>query len=430
MTPTDAVRQGPFPTTIPIEEYRNRAQAWLAQRLQPVSRADKVGVDAQWGEGSDDVSVFHRLLFEDEAELLRKVSEWHQARCDAGFGAITWPVELGGAGLSHAHHRAYEEVEAGYVTPDSHETFSVTTGLVAPTINIFGTEEQRSRFVRRFLRAEELCCQLFSEPGAGSDLAGLGTSAVRDGDDWVVNGQKVWTSGAQFSQWGELLARTDPGAPKHAGLTAFMVAMDMPGVEVRPIKQMSGGSSFNEVFFSDARIPDNLRLGDVGSGWKVGLTTLGFERGGSGSGRSVGGSWEQLLGLAQRLGRTDDPWVRQRLMEVYSGERVREYVRMWAASRAAAGHAPGPEGSIGKLAWTIGLTRIGEVAAELLGARLTADTGDWGTYAWNDHILGAPGYRIAGGSDEIQRNIIAERVLGLPAEIRVDRGMPWSAIPR
>ena len=426
MTTTDAVRHDdPFPAGISVEEYEAHADAWLAERL-PLARHD----EGTWGEGSDDVSVFHRLGFDDEAELLRTVSAWHQSRCDAGFGAITWPVELGGAGLSAEHQRAYERVEARYVTPESHETFSVTTGLVAPTVNLFGTPEQRDRFVRRFLRAEELCCQLFSEPGAGSDLAGLGTSAVRDGDEWVVNGQKVWTSGAQFSAWGELLARTDPAAPKHAGMTAFLVPMDLPGIEVRPIKQMSGGSSFNEVFFTDVRLPDDLRLGDVGAGWKVGLTTLGFERGGSGSGRSVGGSWERLLGLAQWLGRTGEPLVRQQLMEVFIADRVRHYVRLSAAGRAAAGHAPGPEGSIGKLAWATGLARIGEVAAELLGPRLTADTGEWGTYAWNDHLLGAPGYRIAGGSDEVQRNIIAERVLGLPADVRVDRGVPWTAIPR
>jgi len=425
MTTTHAVGHAPFPTDMPVADYEARAEEWLAGRRQPVPDGTLL-----WSEGSDDVSVFHRLSFDDEAALLQRVSAWHQKKCDAGFGAITWPVEMGGAGLSAEHQRAYERVEDRYETPDSHETFSVTTGLVAPTVDLYGTPEQRERFVRRFLRAEELCCQLFSEPRAGSDLAGLGTSAVRDGDEWVVNGQKVWTSGAQYSQWGELLARTDPIAPKHAGITAFLVPMDTPGVEVRPVKQMSGGSSFNEVFFSDARIPDSLRLGDVGAGWKVGLTTLGFERGGSGSGRNVGGSWLRLLGLAQWLGRSGEPIVRQRLAEVYIADRIREFGRLRAASAAEAGRAPGSEGSIGKLAWATGLTRTGNVAAMLLGARLTADTGDWGTYAWNDHVLGAPGYRIAGGSDEIQRNIIAERVLGLPGEVRVDRGLPWSQVPR
>ncbi len=283
--------------------------------------------------------------------------------------------------------------------------------------------------MRRFLRAEELCCQLFSEPGAGSDLAGLATRAERDGDDWVLNGQKVWSSGAQFAEWGELIARTDPSLPKHAGMTAFLIPLDAPGVQIRPIRQMSGGSSFNEVFLTDVRIPDDLRLGAVGQGWKVALTTLGFERGGSGN-RGVGGSWERLLGLARWLGRTGDPVVRQQLASVYIHQQVRRMNAARVAAATAAGQPPGPEGSIGKLLWVAGMTEIGEVAASLLGARLIADTGEWGTFAWNDHLLGAPGYRIAGGSDEIQRNIIAERVLGLPGDVRVDRDVPWREIPR
>jgi alkylation response protein AidB-like acyl-CoA dehydrogenase len=251
---------------------------------------------------------------------------------------------------------------------------------------------------------------------------------VRDGDEWVINGQKVWSSGAQFSAWGELIARSDPDEAKHAGLAAFLVPMDAPGVEVRPIRQMSGGSSFNEVFFTDVRLPDTLRLGDVGAGWKVALTTLGFERGGTGA-RGVGGSWERLLGLARWLERTGDPVTRQRLASVYVTQRVRGFNAGRAAAAVAGGAPPGPEGSIGKLQWVQGLTAIGEVAAWMLGPRLTADAGEWGTYAWVDHVLGAPGYRIAGGSDEIQRNIIAERVLGLPGEPRADRG-PWRDIPR
>jgi alkylation response protein AidB-like acyl-CoA dehydrogenase len=204
--------------------------------------------------------------------------------------------------------------------------------------------------------------------------------------------------------------------------------MDAPGVEIRPIKQMSGGSSFNEVFFSDVRIPDSLRLGPVGDGWKVALTTLGFERGGTG-GRGVGGSWERLLGLARWLERTGEPVMRQKLMSVYTNQRVQGLNRARANALADSGRPPGPEGSVGKLMWVQGLNQIAQVAAELLGPRITADTGEWGTFAWNDHLLGAPGYRIAGGSDEIQRNIIGERVLGLPAEPRADRG-PWRSVPR
>ena len=407
-----------------VESFAASARSWLAARLPPADPEHQA-----WGDGSDDVSVFHRLSFSDEKALLDRAMAWQQEKFDAGYGAISWPAEYGGAGLTAAHEQAFNEAETDFVVPEGHETFAVTTHLVAPTIRIFGTAAQQTRFVRRFLRAEELCCQLFSEPGAGSDLAGLATRAVRDGDDWVLNGQKVWSSGAQFAGWGELIARTDPAVPKHAGMTAFLVPLGAPGVQIRPIRQMSGGSSFNEVFLSDVRVSDDLRLGAVGQGWKVALTTLGFERGGSGN-RGVGGSWERLLGLARWLDRTGDPIVRQQLASVYTHQRIRQMNAARIAAATAAGQPPGPEGSIGKLLWVAGMTEIGEVAAGLLGPRLMADTGEWGTYAWNDHVLGAPGYRIAGGSDEIQRNIIAERVLGLPGDVRVDRDIPWRDISR
>jgi alkylation response protein AidB-like acyl-CoA dehydrogenase len=411
--------------TVPsVESFAAAARAWLAARL-PLAGQEHVA----WGEGSDDVSVFHRLSFAEEKALLERAMAWQQEKYDAGYGAISWPAGDGGAGLTVAHEQAFSEAEAEFAVPEGHETFAVTTHLVAPTIRIFGTAAQQSRFVRRFLRAEELCCQLFSEPGAGSDLAGLATRAVRDGNEWVLNGQKVWSSGAQFAGWGELIARTDPNVPKHAGMTAFLVPLDALGIQIRPIRQMSGGSSFNEVFLSDVRVSDDLRLGAVGQGWKVALATLGFERGGSGN-RGVGGSWERLLGLARRLGRTGDPVVRQQLASVYIHQQVRQMNAARIAAATAAGQPPGPEGSIGKLLWVAGMTEIGQVAASLLGPRLIADTGEWGTYAWNDHVLGAPGYRIAGGSDEIQRTIIAERVLGLPGDVRVDRDVPWRDIPR
>ena len=248
----------------------------------------------------------------------------------------------------------------------------------------------------------------------------------------MVNGQKVWSSGAQFSEWGELIARTDPDVPKHKGMTAFIVPLDHPGVEVRPIKQMSGGSSFNEVFFNDARFSDDLRLGPVGEGWKVALTTLGFERDhsdDSGGGGGVGGSWPHVLATAQALGKTGDPVIRQHLMDVYIHSRVESFVNRRAADLAKGG-TPGPEGSLTKLVWTEQMTRISNMIGLLLGPSLIADTDTWGTYEWGEHVLGAPGYRIAGGSDEVQRNIIGERVLGLPGEPRVDKGVAWKDVPR
>jgi alkylation response protein AidB-like acyl-CoA dehydrogenase len=409
-----------------LASYRARCRDWLSSQLKP---RPAEAADVPWGTGSDDVSVFHALSLGEERDLIERAMKWQQVKCDADYGAIAWPEEYGGAGLPAAYEDAFAEEEAAFETPASHEIFSVTVRLIAPTIKEFGTDRQRERFIRRFVRAEALCCQLFSEPGAGSDLATLGTRAVRDGDQWVVNGQKVWSSGAQFSAWGELIARTDPDVPKHAGLTAFIVPLDADGVEVRPIRQMSGGTSFNEVFFTDVRIPDEQRLGDVGAGWRVALTTLGFERAGSGR-RKVGGSWEQVMALARWQDRTDDPIVRQRLSELYSNLRVTALVRQRSAAQAARGVTPGPEASIGKLRWTQDLTRMSDVVSHLLGPRLTADTGEWGTYAWTAHVLGAPGYRIAGGSDEIQRNIVGERVLGLPAEPRVDRDVPWASIAR
>jgi alkylation response protein AidB-like acyl-CoA dehydrogenase len=411
--------------TLPgVEEFTKVAAGWLAERVPPRPHAQD-----EWGVGSDDVSVFHNLSYEQERKLLDRAMAWQQEKFDAGYGAIGWPAEFGGAGLSVAHERAFARLEAGYSTPDRHETFSVTVGLIAPTVRLLGTPDQQDQFVRRFLRAEELCCQLFSEPGAGSDLAGLSTRAVREGDVWVVNGQKVWSSGAQFAQWGELIARTDPDVQKHAGMTAFLVPMGAPGVEVRPIRQMSGGTSFNEVFFQDVRIPDSLRLGEVGEGWSVALTTLGFERNHSGGGLEAGGSWEQVAALARWLGRTDDAVIRQRLAAAYTRQKVRHWTLARGEAAARDGAAPGPEGSLGKQMWVNELREIGDLAASLLGPRITADTGEWGTYAWIAHLLGAPGYRIAGGSDEVQHNIIAERVLGLPGEPRLDRG-PWRDIPR
>lgn len=401
-----------------LDTWTKQARTWLEDNAEP--RPASSG-QPDWGVGDFDVSVFHDLTFEEERQLLRACMEWHQRKFDAGYGAITWPAEFGGADLPARYARAFRLEEGQFRIPHGHETFGVTTSLIAPTVARFGNAEQRAAFVRKLLRAEELCCQLFSEPDAGSDLAGLKCRAERHGDSWVVNGQKVWSSGAQFSAWGQLIARTDASAPKHAGLTAFLMPMDLEGIEVRPIRQMSGGSSFNEVFLSDVVVPDSLRLGDVGAGWQVALTTLSFERQGSADGESerhVGGSWPQLLGLAQWLGATDDPLVRQELADVYIRQVVLSLTARRAIDAALANEAPGPEGSIGKLLWTVLLSRTGEVAGRLLGARLTADSGEWGTYRWNDHILGAPGYRIAGGSDEIQRNIIGERVLGLPREPR------------
>ena len=425
-------------TTPTLDEFTAEAGAWLdgnAKRRHESGGSDRAhpGEPDAWGAGEFSVAVFHALSFAQERGLLDEITAWHRQKADRGYHAITWPVAFGGLGLPKEYARAFSRLENGYETPTRHETFSVTTGLIAPTVARFGTPEQQARFVSMFLRTDALCCQLFSEPGAGSDLASLACRAHLDGDEWVVNGQKVWSSGAQFSQWGELIARTDPDVAKHRGMTAFLVPMDLPGIEIRPIRQMSGGSSFNEVFFTDVRLPDRLRLGDVGDGWNVALTTLGFERDHSSSGGGsarLGGSWSKLLATATALDRMDDPGVRDHLVRCFIHMRLEGFVNRRAADLRAAGAPPGPEGSLGKLLWTEGMNRMTEAVSSVLGARLTADTGEWGTFAWGEHVLGAPGYRIAGGSDEIQRNIIGERVLGLPGEPRVDKNLSWKDTPR
>jgi alkylation response protein AidB-like acyl-CoA dehydrogenase len=414
---------------ISVDAFAAEAAAWLAVNATP--RRASTGDGVRWGEGDFDVAVFHDLSFDEERALLERIVGWLARKAERGYHAIAWPIEHGGLGLSRAHARAFARLERAYESPGRHEVIGVTTNLIANTVNLFGTEEQKHRFIGPLLSAEEIACQLFSEPGAGSDLAGLACRAERDGHQWVINGQKVWSSGAQFSQWGELIARTDPDLMKHQGLTAFMLPLDADGVEVRPIRQMSGGSSFCEVFLSDVRIPDSLRLGAVGDGWKVALTTLGFERDHSESGAggaASGGTFSLLKATADVVGVTEDPVVRDRLARMYIQHRVESLTNRRAADLARSG-TPGPEGSLGKILWTENMRMMSDVVSSILGPRLVADTGEWGTYRWGEHVLGAPGYRIAGGSDEVQRNILGERVLGLPKEPRTDAG-PWKDILR
>ncbi len=413
-----------------LDRFLAEARAWLDEHAEPLP--DSSTDELVWGKGDFSVSVFHALSEDDERALINRAQAWTQAKSERGYHAISWPAEFGGLDLPPEFNRAFAALERRYVRPTGHEAHSVTTRLVAPTVRLFGNDDQRRDVLPDLLAARSICCQLFSEPGAGSDLASLGCRADRDGDEWVINGQKVWSSGAQFAQWGELIARSDPDVVKHRGMTAFLIPMNRDGIEIRPIKQMSGGSSFNEVFFNDVRVPDTMRLGPVGEGWKVALTTLGFERDhsdGSGSAR-VGGSWRQLLATARACGVTGDPVHRQRLATAYTHHRVEELVNRRAAAVRRSGGVPGPEGSLGKLLWTNGMALFSDIVSEILGPSLVADTGEWGTYAWGEHLLGAPGYRIAGGSDEVQRNILGERVLGLPSEPRVDKDVSWREVPR
>ncbi|MGE3621433.1 MAG: acyl-CoA dehydrogenase family protein [Acidimicrobiia bacterium] len=365
-------------------------------------------------------ALFHSLDEAAERALVDAAKAWQRTKHAAGYGAIGADPAIGGDGLGPAHRRAFEELEARYATPEVVELVPVSLDLVAPTLGVHGTDEQKARFAAPILRGEILVCQLFSEPGAGSDLAALSCRATRDGNAWTIDGQKVWTSGAHLADHGLLLARTDP-VSKHGGLTAFVVPMDAPGVTVRPIRQLTGGTAFNEVFLDGVRVDDDRRVGAVGDGWSVALTTLAFERARSGRGGDPGGGYAEIAATARRTGRTGDPVVRQLVADVYVREVVQRRYARQVALAADAGVVTA-EGSIVKLLWLRTLGATATAATALAGPHLVAGTGEDRREAWSEHVLGAPGYRIAGGTDEVQRTIIAERLLGLPREPRPPAG--------
>jgi len=394
------------------EAFAADALRFLQEHADP-----KVEMKSGWGEGSDRINLLSEKTKEEAHAELEAAKAWRRTVFDAGFAWITGPPEYGGRGLPASHERRYQALEAQFDVP-SQSPFGIGLGMVAPTILAHATPQVRAAYLPKLWRGDIVACQLFSEPVAGSDLAGLQTRAERDGDEWVVNGQKVWTSGAQHSDIGEIICRTDPDVPKHKGLTGFVVDMHAPGIEVRPLRQMTGGASFNEVFFTDVRIPDDHRLGDVNAGWGVALTTLMNERASIGGGGGGVGqiSNERLMELLRHLGRDTDPVARQRLADVYINTKVSSYTSRRALDRVKAGEAPGPEMSLAKLSLTLNMRRVGDLLSLVLGPKLIADGGEWGTYAWSELVLGIPGMRIAGGTDEVMRNIVGERVLGLPKE--------------
>jgi alkylation response protein AidB-like acyl-CoA dehydrogenase len=401
--------------TITLETFRAQVRAWLRDNAEPrPARSDRA-----WAEGDDRVPVFRNLSTAAERAEIDAVRSWRARKFDAGFASVWFEPEYGGRGLPPSYEAVVAEEEAAFVVPPMHEAVQITTDLIAPTIRAAGTSEQCEQFLPRMLRTDDLWCQLFSEPDAGSDLASVATRAMRDGDEWVITGQKVWTSGAQFADLGYVLCRTDAEAPKHKGLSAFIVDMAAPGVTVRPLRQMSGGASFNEVFFEGVRVRDSARLGAAGEGWRVALTTLGFERvAGSGETGDLMDRFERLVAAARRFERGRDLVVRQLLAGLFMRAKVLELTNLRVRHALRSGVPPGPEGSIGKLSYSAGLTAVSTVASAILGSCLVADTREWGTFAWAEHVCGAPGFRVAGGTDEIQRTIIGERVLGLPSEPR------------
>jgi alkylation response protein AidB-like acyl-CoA dehydrogenase len=360
---------------------------------------------------------------------LERARRWQAAKFDAGFAKVTWEPEYGGRNGTAMQQVIFNQEESRYPVPG--EVFVIGLGMIAPTLRACGTDAQKQRYLTKLLRGEEIWCQLFSEPGAGSDVASLSTSAVRDGDEWVVNGQKVWTSGAQISDFGEIICRTNPDAPKHKGITAFIVDMRAPGVTVKPLRQMNGESAFNEVFFDDVRIPHDHVLGGVDEGWSVAITTLMNERVAIGSGGAAAGGRGTVLDvidLARRRGATDDPVVRQRIARLYTKTRIQKFLSMRTLTAASRGKVPGPEGSIGKLFGAQVFTELGDLALAVVGASGIAGADD--DYRWHEPLLGAPAAHIAGGSDEVMKNIIGERVLGLAGDPRVDKEAPWKDVPR
>jgi alkylation response protein AidB-like acyl-CoA dehydrogenase len=397
---------------VSLEDFLARAEAFLrsaapavgADRLQPEPGAD-----------GDTVTLFRGATVA-EADRAR---DWQRRVFDAGFGWITGPPELGGAGLPARYERAYQQAERRFRVP-SRSPLGVSLGMVFPTLQQFGSDQARRRWLRDLRRGDAVGCQLFSEPGAGSDLAAVSARATfaAGTGQWTVTGQKVWTSGAHYSDIGLLLARSSDRG-RHRNLTAFIVDMHAPGVEVRPLRQMTGGADFNEVFLDGVRVPDEHRLGEVDAGWRVALATLMYERGAIG-GTGVGGSGlfrlERLIAWLRDLGCEQDPAVRQAFARVHAGLTAAKAMRARAETAAKAGAPPGPEMSLSKLALTSNLALLSELMGVALGPKLLADTGQRGTFSWSEFVLGVPGMRLGGGTDEIQRDIIAHRVLGLPRE--------------
>ncbi len=377
-----------------VEDFRAGFRDWLEQELS----GDYAELRGAGGPGREHEAFAERLA-------------WERHMAAHGWTCVGWPEEHGGRGASlEAQIALHEE----YALADAPARVNhIGEQLLGPTLIGFGTEEHKSRFLEPIRRVEELWCQGYSEPGAGSDLAGVRTRARLgdDGTEWIVDGQKTWTSLAHEAQWCFVLARTGPGSRRHAGLSYLLVPLDQPGVEVRPIVQLTGTSEFNEVFFDGARTPASYVVGDVGDGWRVAMATLGFERGISTVGQQIGFRRElqELIALAGRTGALDDPLLHDRL------------ARAWTGLQAMAGNARrGVDPSVAKLYWAAWHRGLGELAMDVCGAASTVAEGEpYELDQWQRLFLFSRADTIYAGSDEIQRNIIAERLLGLPKEVRV-----------
>ena len=390
--------------------FREEARAWLAENVPTEEEFEGLN-------------------------LMARAKLWQKRKHDAGWACIRWPKEYGGRGASAIESVIWNQ-EEGRFGPLPGGVFAIGQGMAAPTLMAWATEEQKRRYLPKLASGEEIWCQLFSEPAGGSDLAALRTKAEKDGDDWVVNGQKIWTSGAHYSDYGILVVRTDAELPKHKGLSYFFLSMKSPGVETKPIKQLSGDSDFNEVYFTDVRIPDSQRLGDVGQGWQVSITTLMNERLAIGAGGGRGGEFRSLVELAQTVTIDDRPAiensaVRAKLADWHCRRAGLKYTGYRALSALSRGETPGPENSIGKLVAAPMAQDMASFAMDLMemsGAVWEDDAADPAAM-FPLSFMAIPGMRIAGGTDEIMANIIAERVLGMPQEPRLDKGIPFNEVP-
>lgn len=407
-----------------------------------MSAADTVAAATEAG-SADEHLVIDKV---DELLALRppattEATEFLGAQFDAGLAFVHFPPGYGGLGMSRKLQPLVFDRLRAAGAPFPAARNAIGYGMAAPTIVTLGTEAQKARYLRPLFTCEEIWCQLFSEPGAGSDVASLAARAIRDGDEWLLTGQKVWTTLAHTSRFGMVLARTDPEAEKHKGLTYFVVDMTAPGVEVRPLRQMTGDAEFNEVYFTDVRIPDSERLGGTGEGWRGAIVTLMNERvsiGGAVAPRGSGPIGSALQLWKQRPADGQDPARRDRLMQLWVQAEVQRLTNVRAAANSLLG-TPGPEGSVAKLAYAELNKRIYEFSLDLLGpAGMLYDTYEM-RRPEGAGGLGGPVPRmflrsransIEGGTSEVMRNILGERVLGLPGDVRTDKGVPWSQVPR
>jgi len=388
-------------------DFRERVRAFLLERCQ--RRVDSRGTPML--DDREAAMTFQRRLF------------------DAGLAGLTVPLEYGGQGLSRRYQEIFNEEAVDFYLPIG--LYTITLGMCVPVLLEHGRDDQRRRHIPNMLAGHEIWCQMFSEPNAGSDVASLQMRAVRDGDEWIINGQKVWTSSAHYASFGMCVTRTDVDVPKHQGLTMIIVPMDSPGVTVRPLIQATGDRGFNEVFCDDVRVPLDNVVGEISGGWRVALSMLMNERVALGaSGNSlVSGRADVLIEAAKALGATTQPTMRQALVDVYVREQVLRYVAMRVRAAVESGRAPGAEGSIAKLAGSELVRRAANVHLHLLQMRGTAwlESDDDARKAVRTFIH-APSFSIAGGTTEVQRNIIGERVLGLPKDAEVDRGVPFKDV--